>query len=63
MKPAAGIFETAIDISGFPAHTALFIDDKQENCDAAAALGIHSIRFESPAQLRRELTNYGIEVQ
>jgi putative hydrolase of the HAD superfamily len=63
MKPAAGIFETAIDISGFPAHTALFIDDKQENCDAAAALGIHSVRFESPAQLRRELTNYGIEVQ
>ncbi len=63
MKPAPGIFETAIDISGFPAHSALFIDDKQENCDAAAKLGIHTICFETPAQLRQELTQYGIEVQ
>ncbi len=58
MKPALGI-----DISGFPAHTALFIDDKQENCDAASNLGINTIRFESPARLRDELTHYGIDVQ
>jgi HAD superfamily hydrolase (TIGR01509 family) len=63
MKPAHGIFETAIDISGFPAHSALFIDDKQENCEAAHTLGMNAICFTSPAQLRRELTNYGVEVQ
>ncbi len=63
MKPALGIFETALDISGFPAHSGLFIDDKQENCDAAARLGINTICFQSPAQLREELTHYGIEVQ
>ena len=63
MKPSLGIYETAIDISGFPAHSALFIDDKKENCDAAAVLGINTICFESPAQLRQELTTYGIEVQ
>jgi putative hydrolase of the HAD superfamily len=63
MKPALGIFETAIGVSGFPPHTALFIDDKQENCDAAATLGINTICFQSSAQLREELTNYGIEVQ
>lgn len=62
MKPAVGIFETAVDISGFPADRALFIDDKQENCDVAAAFGIHSIRFESPAQLREALASYGVEV-
>jgi putative hydrolase of the HAD superfamily len=63
MKPAMGIFETAVDISGFPARSALFIDDKQENCDAAAKIGMHTIRFESPAQLRKAFTEFGIEVQ
>ena len=60
MKPAAGIYESAIDISGFPARAALFIDDKQENCDAAAALGINTIRFESPSQLCTALEHHGI---
>ena len=60
MKPAMGIFESAIDISGFPARSALFIDDKQENCDAAAALGIKTICFESPAQLCESLETHGI---
>ncbi len=62
MKPKPSIFESAIDISGFPAAQALFIDDKQENCAAAAALGIKTIWFQSPAQLREEFTGYGIDV-
>jgi FMN phosphatase YigB (HAD superfamily) len=60
MKPAAGIFQTAVDVSGFPAACSLLIDDKQENCDAAAELGMKTIRFASPEQLREELTRYGI---
>jgi putative hydrolase of the HAD superfamily len=63
MKPAVGIFETAIDISGFPAHTALFIDDKRENCEAAAAAGMHAILFESPGQLRHALLEHGIDFE
>ncbi len=51
MKPHPDIYQAAIDISGFPAETALFIDDKPENCEAATALGMQAIRFESPAQL------------
>ena len=62
MKPMAGIYKAAIDISGFKAKTALFIDDKQENCEAAAALGMNAIRFISPAQLCRGLAEYGIHV-
>jgi HAD superfamily hydrolase (TIGR01509 family) len=62
MKPAAAIYETAIGVSGFPAHTALFIDDKQENCDVAAQLGMHTIRFESCRQLRDALIEHGVEV-
>jgi putative hydrolase of the HAD superfamily len=60
MKPHSGIYRTAIDISGLPPEQALFIDDKQENCDAARSFNMKAIRFESPAQLRQELGTFGI---
>ena len=60
MKPHADIYQAAIDISGFPPQTALFIDDKPENCEAAVALDMKAIRFESPAQLTQELAQLGI---
>lgn len=62
MKPLPDIYRAAIDISGLPPETALFIDDKQENCEAARAFGIDAIHFESPAQLRASLTQRGIAV-
>ena len=62
MKPASAIFESAIDISGFPARSALFIDDKVENCKAAEAAGMHSICFQSPTQLFSELKQFDINV-
>jgi len=61
MKPLAGIYRTAIDVSGLPPETALFIDDKEENCSAAAALGMQVIRFQSPAQLQHDLKQLGIQ--
>jgi len=60
MKPHEGIFASAIDISGFEADTALFIDDKQENCDAAARLGMQTILFQEPTQLCDALKAHGI---
>lgn len=62
MKPLPDIYRAAIDISGLPPETALFIDDKQENCEAARAFGMNAIHFESPAQLRASLTQHGIAV-
>ena len=62
MKPLPGIYQAAIEVSGHLPQTALFIDDKQENCDAARAHGMHAIRFESPAQLCASLTQLGITV-
>ena len=62
MKPLPDIYRAATDISGFPPETALFIDDKQENCDAAIALDMQAIRFESPAQLCTALSHFGITV-
>lgn len=63
MKPAPGIYKSAIEVSGFDAETALFIDDRAENCEAAAALGMHTIVFESPSQLRSGLQDHGIHMQ
>ena len=60
MKPLPGIYQSAIDISGQPAETALFIDDKPENCAAAAASGMRTICFESPTQLRSRLAQLGM---
>lgn len=42
-----------------PAET-LFIDDHSENTIAAAKLGMKTIDFVSPLQLREELTKRGI---
>lgn len=59
MKPLPGIYQSAIDISGCAAETSLFIDDKQENCAAAAVLGMRTILFQSPMQLRTALGQLG----
>ena len=63
MKPRPGIFESAIDISGFAPARALFIDDNQANCDAAAEAGMHTLHFQSPGQLTHALAGYGIALQ
>ena len=63
MKPNPGIYRSAIDISGFPADTALLIDDKIENCEAAEAAGMNAIHFTSPEQLYGALSGFGIKVQ
>ncbi|MEO8737730.1 MAG: HAD-IA family hydrolase [Edaphobacter sp.] len=62
MKPLADIYRAATAVSGFPPETSLFIDDKQENCDAAIALDMQAIHFKSPAQLRASLAQLGIVV-
>jgi len=61
MKPNLAIYRSAIEISGYAPRQALFIDDKRENCEAAMALGMQAIRFESPAQLKDELAQLGIQ--
>jgi epoxide hydrolase-like predicted phosphatase len=60
MKPQPDIYRAAIDISGHPSQTSVFIDDKPENCRAAAAFGINAIVFQSPEQLTRDLAQLGI---
>jgi 2-haloacid dehalogenase len=59
-KPDHEIFRILLSRFGLrPEHT-LFIDDSLANVQAAARLGIQTIRFRSPAQLRGELERLGL---
>jgi putative hydrolase of the HAD superfamily len=54
-KPEAGIYEHLLQTYGLEPGKTLFIDDVQKNLDAAAKLGIRTLRFENAAQCEREL--------
>ena len=55
IKPDPRIFRILLDRHGIAADEAVFIDDNPRNAQAATALGIHGIHFQSPAHLRGEL--------
>ena len=48
-KPDPAIFEIALDRLGVAAEDALFVDDQQAFCDAAAALGIRAVLIDRVA--------------
>jgi HAD superfamily hydrolase (TIGR01509 family) len=54
-KPEAGIYEHLLRTYALDPAETLFIDDVQKNLDAAAKLGIGTLKFESAAQCEREL--------
>jgi putative hydrolase of the HAD superfamily len=54
-KPEPAIYQHLLRAFGLEGKDTLFIDDVQKNLDAAAALGIGTLRFESAAQCEREL--------
>jgi HAD superfamily hydrolase (TIGR01509 family) len=60
MKPHRDIYRAALEVSSTPAAQTLFIDDKEENCEAARAMGMNAIQFTSPEQLKFALTAIGI---
>ena len=59
-KPAKRIYELALTLTqANPAHS-LFIDDREQNLPPARALGMHTVRYVSPAQLVRDLAAHGV---
>jgi 2-haloacid dehalogenase len=56
VKPEPEIFELLLRRFGLRPQATLLIDDAQRNVDAARALGIRAIHFQSPEALRRQLT-------
>lgn len=54
-KPDARFFECLLGRIGRTPDECVFVDDQPRNCDAAAALGIHAIRFVDADSLGRAL--------
>jgi HAD superfamily hydrolase (TIGR01509 family) len=59
-KPDPEAYLTAARALGAEPSELVFVDDRQGNCDAAAALGIDAIRFEDAKQLRQALRERGL---
>jgi FMN phosphatase YigB (HAD superfamily) len=60
MKPHLSIFQNANQRFGVSGKDTVFIDDVQHNIDAAHAHGWTGLRFDEPAQVRRELVKLGL---
>lgn len=60
IKPDPAIYHLALKRFGLAAEQALFVDDRQDNVDAAAALGIGGHLFRDAATLRAELVRLGL---
>lgn len=54
-KPFPDFYHILLDRFRVNPEEAVFIDDNLRNVDAAKALGIHSLHFTSPAQLKADL--------
>ncbi|MEU6954821.1 HAD-IA family hydrolase [Streptomyces sp. NPDC045714] len=54
-KPDPAIYRIAAGRAGVPPARCLFVDDRQENVDAAIALGMTGVLYRAPADLRGAL--------
>ncbi|MCB8955009.1 MAG: HAD family phosphatase [Nocardioides sp.] len=61
-KPDPAAYRAVIERAGVPPERLVFVDDKQVNVDAAAALGMDAIRFTTADELRRQLRERGLPV-
>jgi 2-haloacid dehalogenase len=60
LKPDPEIFRLCLETFSIDPVRAVYIDDLGPNVEAAAALGMHGIRFTDPAALRAELATLGL---
>ena len=61
-KPDPKIYRLALDVLQSDPEETVFIDDRAENAEAAAALGIRAIRYEGSAALAAKLSGLGVAV-
>ena len=62
VKPEPAIYQRTIEALGVKPAEALFIDDRDENLDAARVAGIRTVRFQSIPQLREDLQSLGFTI-
>jgi len=61
-KPEPIFFERCLEITAARGEQSVFIDDREENIEAADAFGFKVILFQSAGQLRRALGAAGLEL-
>lgn len=61
-KPDPRAYRIVAERSGLPLERLVFVDDKQGNVDAAAALGMDALLFTGAAALRTDLRRRGLPV-
>jgi HAD superfamily hydrolase (TIGR01509 family) len=59
-KPRPEAYLGAARALGVQPASCLFVDDREDNCAGAEAVGMPAIRFESSARLREQLTRRGL---
>lgn len=62
VKPSKDIFEIHLDRTGTLPSEAVFIDDREVNCDGAKAAGLNTIWFKDTSKLIDSLKELGVEV-
>lgn len=61
-KPSQEIFKIHLERTGVAADQAVFIDDRESNCEGARAVGLHAIHFKHLEQLKGDLKKLGIKI-
>lgn len=61
-KPDEALYRLALDVTQKPAEQCLFIDDRPLNLENPRKLGMRTIHYQNPSQLRAELEGQGIRV-
>ena len=59
-KPDPRIFRILLERNGLEAADVVYVDDRQDNTDAALAIGMRAVRFTSPEALERDLVRFGL---
>ncbi|OGP82188.1 MAG: hypothetical protein A2Z08_01070 [Deltaproteobacteria bacterium RBG_16_54_11] len=62
-KPEQKIYEIALERLGVKPHEAVFIDDRVDFIAGAKKLGIHTILFKDPEQVKQELASFAISLE
>ncbi|MGP8254017.1 MAG: HAD family hydrolase [Terracidiphilus sp.] len=63
VKPGPAIYRLTLDQLGTRPEETLFLDDREVNVVAAAALGMRAIRFSTVENLRTELIAQGLDAE
>jgi putative hydrolase of the HAD superfamily len=61
-KPEAAIFHACLKVVGSRPEECLFIDDREDNVEAARALGMREVRFVSVEELAADVKPYDLPV-